>query len=211
MSTLRALIFAACMTATGAAAASAYDDLMQAAVTGDASTVAALVDRGLDVNSVDPRGETLLVIASRGGHVELVMALLARKAKLEAVNVAGETALAVAAYNGHADVLDLLLAKGADPVNHQGWSALHYAAMQGHDKVLQSLISRGAPVDALAPNGATALMLAARSRSIEAVRVLLRARADARLRGRDGETAVDWALKAGNTDAAALIRAAMGQ
>jgi hypothetical protein len=27
--------------------------------------------------------------------------------------------------------------------------------------VLQSLIARGAPVDALAPNGATALMLAA--------------------------------------------------
>ncbi|MBP6096305.1 MAG: ankyrin repeat domain-containing protein [Methyloversatilis sp.] len=211
MSTLRALVFAVCMAANGAVSANAYDDLMQAAVTGDASTVAALVDRGLDVNSVDPRGETLLIIASRGGHAELVKALLGRKAKLEAVNVAGETALAVAAYNGHSDVLDLLLAKGADPVNHQGWSALHYAAMQGHGKVLQSLIARGAPVDALAPNGATALMLAARSSSIEAVRVLLRARADARLRGRDGETAVDWAVKAGNTDAAALIRAAMGQ
>lgn len=43
------------------------------------------------------------------------------------------------------------------------------------------------------------------------MKVLLAARADARIRGRDGETALDWAMKAGNTDAAALIRAAMGQ
>ncbi len=137
--------------------------------------------------------------------------LIRRRAKLEAVNAVGETALAVAAFSGHGEVVDALLGAGASPVNTQGWSALHYAAMQGHSGPLQSLIARGAPVDAPAPNGATALMLAARSNNIEAVRVLLRARADARVRGRDGETAVDWALKVGNTDAAALIRAAMGQ
>lgn len=82
--------------------------------------------------------------------------------------------------------------------------------MQGHTAVLKALIARGAPVDAPAPNGATALMLAAKA-NIESVKVLLAARADARIRGRDGETALDWAMKAGNTDAAALIRSAMGQ
>jgi hypothetical protein len=83
--------------------------------------------------------------------------------------------------------------------------------MQGHADALKALIARGAPVDAPAPNGASPLMLAARGSNVEAVRVLLRARADARIRGRDGETALDWALKANNTDAAVLIRAAMGQ
>jgi ankyrin repeat protein len=207
MKALRILMLSACLAATSGALGAAYDDLIQAANMGDATTVAGFIDRGLDVNSVDPRGETLLIIASRAGHVELVKALLARRAKLEAVNAVGETALAVAAYNGHADVVDLLLAKGADPVNHQGWSALHYAAMQGHSAPLRSLIARGAPVDALAPNGATALMLGAGSSNIEVVRELLRSRADGRIRGRNGETAIDWALRAGNTDAAELIRA----
>lgn len=195
--------------ASGVSAA-AYDDLINAANLGDAGKVASFIDRGLDVNSVDPRGETLLIIAARNGYTDLVKALLARRAKVEAVNAVGETALAVAAFNGHVAVVDQLLAAGANPVNTQGWSALHYSAMQGHTAVLKALIARGAPVDAPAPNGATALMLAAKA-NIESVQVLLAARADARIRGRDGETALDWALKAGNTDAAALIRKAMGQ
>ena len=115
MKTLRIVVLSTCLAATSGVLGAAYDDLINAAHLGDARTVAAFVDRGLDVNSVDPRGETLLIIASRAGHLDLVKALLDRRARLEAVNAVGETALAVAAYNGHAEVVDLLLAKGADP------------------------------------------------------------------------------------------------
>lgn len=207
----RILLLTACLAGVSGASGAAYDDLINAAELGDARTVANFIDRGLDVNSVDKRGEPLLVIAARNGSVDLVKALIARRAKLEGVNAVGETALAVAAFNGHDEVAGVLLDAGANPVNVHGWSALHYAAMQGHAGLLRALIARGAPVDALAPNGSTALMLAARSSSLAAVRVLLDARADARIRGRDGETAADWAMKAKNTDAAALIRAAMGE
>lgn len=210
MKVLRILLLSVCLAGASGVSAAAYDDLINAANMGDAGKVASFIDRGLDVNSVDPRGETLLIIAARNGDGDLVKVLVARKARLEAVNAVGETALAVAAFNGHVAVVEQLLAAGANPVNTQGWSALHYAAMQGHASVLKALIARGAPVDALAPNGATALMLAAKA-NIESVKVLLAARADARIRGRDNETAQDWALKAGNTDAAALIRAATGQ
>lgn len=210
MRALRIALLSFCLAATSGASAAAYDDLINAANIGDTGKVAGFIDRGLDVNSVDPRGETLLIIAARNGYGDMVKALIARKAKLEAVNAVGETALAVAAFNGHAAVVEQLLGAGANPVNTQGWSALHYAAMQGHATVLKSLVARGAPVDALAPNGATALMLAAKA-NVESVKVLLAARADARIRGRDDETALDWALKAGNTDAAALIRASMGK
>lgn len=210
MKSLRIALLSVCLAAASGASAAAYDDLINAANMGDAATVASFIDRGLDVNSVDPRGETLLIIAARNGYGDLVKALIARRARLEAVNAVGETALAVAAFNGHVAVVEQLLAAGANPVNTQGWSALHYAAMQGHAAVLRALIERGAPVDAPAPNGATALMLAARANA-ESVKVLLAARADARIRGRDNESALDWAVKAGNTDAAAMIRAAMGQ
>lgn len=210
MRALRTALLGVGLIVSGGALAVAYDELINAASLGDAAKVAAFIDRGLDVNSVDPRGETLLIIAARNGYDDLVAALIARKVKLDAVNAVGETALAVAAFNGHLPVVERLLAAGASPVNPRGWSALHYASMQGHAAILKTLIAHGAPVDALAPNGATPLMLAARS-NIESVRVLLAARADARIRGRNDETALDWALKSGNTEAAALIRTAMEQ
>ncbi|WP_026224523.1 ankyrin repeat domain-containing protein [Methyloversatilis thermotolerans] len=210
MRMVSAVLLSLSMAAASGASAAAYDDLINAANMGDVPAVSAFIDRGLDVNSVDLRGETLLIIAARNGYGDMVKALLARRARIEAVNAVGETALAVAAFSGHADIVEQLLAAGANPVNPHGWSALHYAAMQGHSAALRALIARGAPVDALAPNGATALMLAARA-STETVKVLLGARADVRIRGREGETALDWAIKAGNTDAAALIRAAQAQ
>lgn len=104
--------------ASGVSAA-AYDDLINAVNLGDTGKVVSFIDRGLDVNSVDPRGETLLIIAARNGYTDLVKALLARRAKVEAVNAVGETALAVAAFNGHVAVVEQLLAAGANPVNTQ--------------------------------------------------------------------------------------------
>ena len=61
----------------------AYDDLIKAANLGDARTVAAFVDRGLDVNSVDPRGETLLIIASRAGHLDQRLRHVVRVAAID--------------------------------------------------------------------------------------------------------------------------------
>ena len=53
-------------------AAPTYDDLIQAAESGDRATVDKLIGRGMDVNSVDKQGNTLLMLAARNGNLELI-------------------------------------------------------------------------------------------------------------------------------------------
>ena len=65
----------------------------------------------------------------------------------------------------------------------------------------------GASPDALAPNGSSALMFAARNGHEEVVTRLLKAGANLDLKNDQGETAESWALKYRNTDIAELIGA----
>jgi FOG: Ankyrin repeat len=81
----------------------------------------------------------------------------------------------LAVLRGHDTVAQALLKAGA-AVNHDGWAPLHYAAFEGREGMLDALFAAGADVNALAPNKATALMLAARNGHIGVVRRLLACR-----------------------------------
>jgi len=61
-------------------------------------------------------------------------------------------------------------------------------------------------VDARAPNGQTALMLAAANGHLEAVRLLVDADADMALTDPEGRTARALALRSANTDIADYLR-----
>jgi uncharacterized protein len=184
--------------------AGAYDDLIAAAYNDDTETVMGLVNRGMDVNSVDPAGNTLLHIAARNGNTKLVAALLKQKANPNARNRVGDTPLMLAAYSGKMGTVDALLIGGAQ-INHDGWTALHYAVFAEQPEMVAYLLSKGARVDARAPNQQTPLMLAAKNGNLPIAKLLLNAKADAGLKDQFGETAVMLAQKDNNTDIAKLI------
>ena len=71
-------------------------------------------------------------------------------------------------------------------------------------------MDQGAAPNAVNPNGATALMFAAEQGQEEMVDRLLAAGADPTWT-RNGESAVDWALKSQNTDVAEKIMKAQAQ
>jgi ankyrin repeat protein len=191
---------------SGAAVASSYEDALNSARLGDTRQLVQLLNRGIDPNTVDEQGNTLLILAAREGHADTVSAILKYRPKLGQRNPAGDSALMMATLKGHADVVDRLLEAGA-PVNHDGWTPLMYAAFEGHLAILERLLASDADVNALAPNRSNALMLAARNGHRDIVRRLLQTDVDLDQKNDAGYTVESWALVNGNTDIAGLIQA----
>ena len=121
---LGSLIFLVAGSATGAGV---YEDMLHAVNNDDTQTVSRLLQRGMDVNTVDAKGDSLLMLAARIGKPEMVKAILGARPRINTRNALGETALMLAAFNGHTEAVRLLLAQDAE-INHPGWNPLIYAA-----------------------------------------------------------------------------------
>ena len=189
------------------ASAASLDDLLNAAKLGDAREVAELVAKGMDPNSSDQSGNTLLILAAREEQPAVVAELIKQRGvRLDARNAAGDSALMLAALRGYTGIADQLLKAGA-PFEHAGWNPMLYAAFEGRTAIVDLLLAKGASPDVQAPNRSSALMFAARNGHEEVVARLLKAGANLDLKNDQGETAESWAMKYRNTDIAELIAA----
>jgi ankyrin repeat protein len=188
----------------GPAGAAAYDDFIQAVQNSRPKEVAALLKRGMDPNSVDTKGQPVLHIAARENNLEVVQALVAAGADIDRRNPLKETPIMLACLTGSTKIVEFLLSKDAQ-INHPGWTPLLYAATNGHADIVKLLLDNSAYIDSAAPNGTTPLMMAVRGGYIDTVRLLLDEGADPTLKNENGDTATSWALKAKQTDMAALI------
>jgi len=180
------------------AAAGVYEDILFAAQQSDTARAIDLLRRGMDVNTTDAQGSSLLLIAARENNLELAKFLLDNRANARLRNRYGDTALASAALAGHEAIVRLLLERQVDP-NQEGWSALHYAAFENRGAVAALLLAAGAHPNARAPNGSTAVMLAAKRGHLETVRLLVGAGADLSVADADEGTALDMARRANHT------------
>ena len=189
--------------------AGSYEDFFQALALDNAPVVQALLKRGFDPNSVNPKGQAALLLAMRLPAPAVAKILIAHpETKVEVRTDKDESPLMLAAIKGQLDLCRQLIARDAD-VNKPGWAPLHYAATSGNAQVIQLLLDHYAYIDAESPNGSTPLMMAAMYGSADAVKVLLNAGADASLKNAIGLTALDFAQRAGHADAVELIAAAI--
>lgn len=195
--------------AIGAARAGSLEEFFHAIGLDDERKVGALLERGFDPNTVDAKGQVGLFLALREESDKVVKRLLAHPAiKLDAANASLETPLMMAALRGRMDWTRQLLDRGA-AIERPGWNALHYAASGPESKVVALLLDRGAAIDALAPNGTTALMMAARYGSDDSARLLLARGAAARLKNQAGLQAADFARTAGRDNLAERLEQAV--
>ncbi len=201
---LAACALGACLAYAPLAAAGVYEDILQAANIGDNPTVIGLLRRGMDVNTTDPQGMSLLMIAAQNNNLELVRFLLDNRVNAQRRNRHGDTALMIAAIRGHAEVVRLMLERKLDP-NHPGWNALHYAAFENRGAIISLLLAAGADIDALAPNRQIALMFAAKNGHLDSVRILVGSGANLNLADPEEGTALAMARKAGHTDIAQFL------
>jgi len=116
------------------------DQLFEAARRGDAATVKALLDRGVDVNTKFRYGATALSYAADKGHLEVVKLLLERKADANVKDTFyGATPIIWAAQKGHAKVVEALLDGGAEGKD----DALGIGAGGGHLELVRMLLAKG--------------------------------------------------------------------
>ena len=205
---IRAFLFALMLPAI--AFAGTYEDMEQAMIRRDASSVIGLLGRGMDINTVDRSGDTLLLQAVRLDMPELIEYLVQRRARLNNRNRNGETALSIAAFSGKMPYVQRLVEAGAE-VNFYGWPPLSYAAFNGHRDIVEYLLKRGAEIDAKTENGSTALFWAARNGHTEVVKLLLSNQADPSISNEHDETPVDAAMKGGRSEIEGLLRSAGGR
>lgn len=191
------------------ARAGSYDDYFVAIKQDNAGAIVALLNRGFDPDTRSPEGLHGLFIALRDGSVKAASALIAwPKTQVDVRTPKDETPLMLAALKGHTDLARKLVDRGAD-VNKTGWTPLHYAATGGHLAIMQMLLDEHAYIDAESPNGTTPLMMAAHYGSTAAIKLLIEAGADPRLKNELGLTAIDFANRANRSDAAELIAASI--
>lgn len=202
---IRRLALVIGLALAGNAVAGSYDDILAAANKDDTAQVVDLLKRGMDVNTADADGNTLLAIAARNANLELLDFLLINRANPLRRNKYGDSPLMLGVFRGHTAAVRRLLEAGA-PMDHDGWNALHYAAFGGRDEVLKLLIQRNPDLDAIAPNGQTPLMLAAAAGKLEAVKLLIEADADMDLEDYEGRTALMLATKNGHSQIIEYLR-----
>src|SRR3569832_237685 len=197
-----------------AASRAGVTPLIAAAYGGNADAVRAVVESGARVNEIPNGfrawtwtgaklstkqqglaqtasvGDTALIVAARLGHEAAVDYLLNHGADPALANPHGDTPLSVAAEQGHARIVSLILAKGIDPdEGRESVPSFWSAAVVGHRSEERN----------------TPLIMAAQGGHNDAVRVLLEAKSDPKIRGFAGKTALYKTKERGYGDVVGLL------
>jgi uncharacterized protein len=190
---LGAGLCASLLLGTPLARAELYVDFFRAVNVDNARGVRSALERGLDPNVLDEKGQCALYLAIREDNPQVFDLLLNWPGiKPDQANAMGETPLMLAALKGKLEWMQPLIDRGA-AIHKDGWSPVHYAATGPSVAAVRLLLDKGAPVDARSANGSTPLMMAARYGDEQSVRLLVQRGADLAARNGLGLDALAFA------------------
>ena len=196
--------------------------LMLASAQSNAAATQALLKADAKPDATDRSGRTALMFAAWADHGAQVTALIEAKANINLADERGWTALDFAIQRDRSAAAALLKARGAsaklgnarqassgtgiDPARpgelYRGWAPLLIAASRDDVDVLRRLLASGANINALTPQGDTALHVAIDAHALPAAQALLAAHIDWKRPDHAGHSAL--AKVALNNDVAAL-------
>jgi ankyrin repeat protein/beta-lactamase regulating signal transducer with metallopeptidase domain len=156
------------------------EGLLEAVQKGDIGEVSALLQSGLDVNTVVRGDGTPLLVAAQRGQQQMVEFLLQRGADPNITSHGDGSPLIVAARHGHRRVVEALINAGADvdlSVDGDG-SPLIRAAEGGHTEIVRLLLDRRADVDKGVDGDGSPLIEAASNGYMDIVQLLVARGAD---------------------------------
>ena len=137
--------------------------LFQLVRSSDAERMRGLFEKGFDAPNIrDGKGNTLLMLASYNGQLEMTRVLLENGADPQIANDMGQIPLAGTAFKGNVAMAKLLIEHGAD-VNARmpdGKTALMFAAMFNQLAIIDLFLEKGADASLKSADGATAETMA---------------------------------------------------
>jgi ankyrin repeat protein len=149
-------------------------EILKAAQAGDTVRLAALLDRGADVDAADENAATPLILAAINGHTDAVALLVSKGARIEARDVLGRTALLWCLDKGSGGLARMLLEKGAQAkvVDKHGAAPVELA-LKTDLPTLTALLDHGADPSATGSSGDSALFLAILGKKISMALLLI--------------------------------------
>jgi ankyrin repeat protein len=164
--------------------------LIQAAWTGDTTSVRALALQGADLEARNKHQYTALMETCRHGHIDALRFLLSRGASKEARNEKeGWTPLLLGVWTDRIDVVKIMIEAGSvmeTRTLHTGHTALCEALWKGFWDVARVLMHAGASVKAKDCSGYTPLNRAAMTGYVDDARFCLDKGADINALNKDG-------------------------
>jgi len=131
--------------------------------------------RGVQLGDLDVVGNTPLLYAIYGGHMNVIQALLRRGRTLGERNNKNHTAILQAACGGHLDIVRWLLEQGFSirETDNDGNTALLFAAWGGHKELMEYLLKHGSQLQEKNHNGHSVFLSAANGGRVGVVEWLL--------------------------------------
>jgi len=177
----------------------------------DIEIVKMLLDRGADVDAINPSSVTPLHIAVGSKKVEIVELLLNHGACVNARDCNSSTPLLLAAKDGSEEIVKLLLKHGAD-VNSaytctsiEGYTPLCLAVRGGCEKVVKLLLECGANVHAQDKGGKIVLHFAVEKGDEKLVKLLLKCGANIHAQDKGGKSVLHFAVEEGDEEFVKLL------
>lgn len=181
--------------------------LMLASWYGFKSMIAALIQHGVDKDTIFEGGDNALIIACKRGHTEAVKCLLHAKINIHATDQEVLTALMWASAKGYIEIVNLLLNEKPviNAVDNKNRTALILASMHGQTEIVKLLIDKEAEIDLTDAEKRTALICASINDHAKTVELLLAMEADVNAQDNKNRTALIWASAKGYTEIVKLL------